>query len=77
MKYNKQRTAFKQLNLNDRIQIEIQYSQGKSLAQIAKYLGNGRNKSTVGREIEGTPRKRQGQVQRVPSSLSSTREGKR
>lgn len=45
------------MSLNDRIQIEIHYSQGKSLAVIAKILGKGRNKSTIGREINGRPNK--------------------
>lgn len=45
------------MSLDDRIQIEIHYSQGKSLSQIAKILGKGRNKSTIGREINGRPNK--------------------
>jgi len=45
------------LNLNERIQIEIKYSGGWTLEAIAKHLGNGRNKSTVSREIDGRPRK--------------------
>lgn len=57
MKHNKHRRNFKHLNLNDRIQIEIHYSQGESYGEIAKYLGNGRNKSTIGREIGGRPNK--------------------
>ena len=60
MKYKKQRNCFKQLNLNNRIQIEIKYNQGKSLAQIAEYLGKKRNKSTICREIDGAPRKGKG-----------------
>lgn len=60
MKHKIQRKGFKQLNLNDRIQIEIQYSQGRSLAEIAEHLGKERNKSTVCREIDGAPRKGRG-----------------
>src|SRR3989344_7174326 len=57
MKNNKRNKRFKHLDLNDRIQIEIQYSQGKSYGEIAKHLGRGRNKSTVFREIGGRPNK--------------------
>ena len=57
MKNHKQRKRFKHLDLNDRIQIEIQYSQGKSYGEIAKHLGRGRHKSTVFREIRGRPNK--------------------
>ena len=48
------------MDLNDRIQIEIQHSQSKSLSEIAEHLGKNRNKSTVGREIDGAPRKGRG-----------------
>ncbi len=41
---------FKQLTLDDRIQIEIQYRCGKSLTEIAKHLGKGQNKSTISRK---------------------------
>lgn len=57
MKNNKNKRAFKHLDLDDRIQIEIQYSQGKSYGEIAKHLGNRRNKSTILREISGHPNK--------------------
>lgn len=57
MKNNKRRRGFKHLDLNDRIQIEIQYGQGKSYGEIAKHLGRYRNKSTVFREIGGRPNK--------------------
>ena len=57
MKNNKHRGRFKHLDLNDRIQIEIQYSQGRSCGEIVKHLGKGRNKSTVFREIGGRPNK--------------------
>ena len=57
MKTNNNKKGFKQLNLDERIQIEIWYLQGKSLSNIAKCLGKGRNKSTVSREINGCPRK--------------------
>ena len=55
---NKQTTkGLKRLDLNERIQIEIQYSQGRDLGAIAIHLGKGRNKSTISREIGGRPRK--------------------
>lgn len=60
MKNKQQRKGLKRLNLNERIQIEIQYSQGRNLVEIAKHLGNGRNKSTISREIDGRPRKGRG-----------------
>lgn len=57
MKKNNTRKEFEHLDLDDRVQVEIHYSQGKSMAEIAKILGKGRNKSTVSREIDGRPRK--------------------
>lgn len=51
------------MDLDDRIKIEIHYSQGKSLAEIAKIIGKGRNKSTISREISGRPRKGRGRYQ--------------
>lgn len=57
MKNNKRKRRFKHLDLNDRIQIEIQYIQGKSYGEIARHLGKGRNKSTVMREVDGRPNK--------------------
>jgi IS30 family transposase len=51
------KTGHTRLNLNERIQIEIKYSGGWTLEAIAKHLGNGRNKSTISREIDGRPRK--------------------
>lgn len=56
MKKAKKRRCFTHLNLNDRVQIEIHYSQGKSLSAIARILGKGRSKSAVSREISGRPR---------------------
>lgn len=53
----------KRLNLSERIQIEIDYRQGRSLSEIAKHLGKGRNKSTISREIGGRPRKGRGKYQ--------------
>lgn len=53
----------KRLNLSERIQIEIKYSQGRTLEEIAKHLGNGRNKSTISREIAGRSRKGLGKYQ--------------
>ena len=63
MKNIKQIKRSKRLNLDERIQIEMQYSQGKNLSEIAKHLGKGRNKSTISREIGGRPRKGYGKYQ--------------
>ena len=63
MKNKKQRKGNKRLSLNERIQIEIQYSQGRNLGEIAKHLGCGRNKSTISREIRGRPRRGFGKYQ--------------
>jgi len=63
MKNKTKRKGFKFLDLNERIQIEIQYSQGRSLSERAKHLGQGRHKSTVSREIGGRPRKGRGKYQ--------------
>lgn len=51
------------MSLDERIQIEIQYSQGKDLGEIAGHLGQGRSKSTISREIGGRPRKGRGKYQ--------------
>lgn len=63
MKNKKQRKRNKRLSLSERIQIELKYSQGRNLGEIAKHLGKGRNKSTVSREIGGRPRKGHGKYQ--------------
>lgn len=63
MKQENQRKVLKRLNLSERIQIEIHYSQGRNLREIAEHLGNGRNKSTLSREIGGRPRKGRGKYQ--------------
>lgn len=55
MENKQKKKGFKRLSLSERIQIEIKYNQGKSLSEIAKHLGNGRNKSTISREIDGRP----------------------
>lgn len=52
MKKTQKRRSFKHLDLNDRILIEIHWSQGKSLVGIIKIVGKGRDKSTISREIE-------------------------
>lgn len=57
MKKTKNNRRFRHLNLDDRIKIEIEYGKGKSYGEIAKCLGQGRNKSTVFREIGGRPNK--------------------
>jgi len=51
-KLNKTR-RFKQLTLQDRIEIEINYRNGLSLGKIAKNLG--RDKGSICREIDGRP----------------------
>jgi IS30 family transposase len=70
------RKRFKHLNLDDRITIEIHYSQGKSLAEIAKILGKGRNKSTVAREIRGRPRKGIGRYKAYAANIQARGEDK-
>lgn len=57
MKNKQKEKGFKRLCLEERIQIEIKYGQGMDLGKIAKHLGDGRNKSTISREIAGRPRK--------------------
>jgi IS30 family transposase len=47
--------GFKQLTLDERINIQIKYRDGWSFEQIANYIGNGRNKGTISREIGGKP----------------------
>ena len=59
----KQKRRFSQLNLNDRIKIEIRYKDGWSLRKIADYLGNGRTSGSICREIDGKPRKGIGKYQ--------------
>ncbi len=62
-KDRKDRKVFKQFDLNDRIRIEIKYREGRSFREIARYLGNGRNASSVCREMGGRPRKGIGKYQ--------------
>lgn len=63
MKNNNKTKGFKQLNLNERIQIEIKHNQGWSLSDIARDLGCGRNRSTISRELGGRPRKGRGKYE--------------
>ena len=56
-KKQKKKRLFKQFSLDDRIRIEIRYRDGYSMREIAEYLGNGRNASSVSREIGGKPNK--------------------
>jgi IS30 family transposase len=56
-KKQKKKRLFKQFSLDDRIRIEIRYRDGYSMREIAEYLGNGRNVSSVYREIGGKPNK--------------------
>lgn len=53
----KKKRLFKQFSLDDRIRIEIRYRDGYSMREIADYLGNGRNASSICREIGGKPNK--------------------
>jgi IS30 family transposase len=69
MKHKSKEKNLKRLSLEERIQIEIQYSQGKNLREIAEHLGNGRNKSTVSREIGGRPRKGRGKYQAYQANV--------
>jgi IS30 family transposase len=69
MKRKKKESRLKRLSLNERIQIEIQYSQGKNLREIAEHLGKGRNKSTISREIGGRPRKGRGKYQAYQANV--------
>ena len=59
----KKKRHFKQFTLNDRITIEIRYKDGWSLREIATELSNGREASSVCREIDGKPRKGLGKYQ--------------
>jgi IS30 family transposase len=63
MKNKQKKKRNQRLSLSERIQIEIKYSQGRNLGEIAKHLGGGRNKSTISREIGGRPRKGPGKYQ--------------
>ncbi|PIX89932.1 MAG: hypothetical protein COZ29_02615, partial [Candidatus Moranbacteria bacterium CG_4_10_14_3_um_filter_45_9] len=54
---------FKQLTLDDRINIQIKYLEGLSFEKIANYLGGGRNKGTISREIAGKPARGMGKYQ--------------
>jgi IS30 family transposase len=63
MKNKKQRKRNKRLSLSERVQIEVDYKQGKSTAEIARRLGKSRNKSTISREIGGRPKKGPGKYQ--------------
>lgn len=66
------------MSLDERIQIEIKYSQGRSLSEISKHLGHGRNKSTVSREIGGRPRKGRGKYKAYEANCRAVkREGSR
>ena len=77
-KNKNKRKNFKRLSLPERIQIEIQYSQGKDLGEIAGHLGKGRNKSTISREIAGRPRKGRGKYKAYQANCRAVkREEKR
>ncbi len=59
----KRKGLFKQFSLDDRIRVEIRYRDGYSMREIAEYLGNGRNASSICREIGGKPNKGYGKYQ--------------
>jgi len=59
----KEKRAFTQLTLEDRIKIEIKYREGLSFRDIAAYLGGHRTVGTVSREIAGKPRRGVGKYQ--------------
>lgn len=54
---------FRQLTLDDRINIQIKYLDGWSFEKIANYLGGERNKGTISREIAGKPARGTGKYQ--------------
>lgn len=64
------------MNLNDRVQIEISYGQGKSLAHIAKILGKRRSKSSVSREINGRPSKGRGRYRAYQANVEAFKQDK-
>jgi IS30 family transposase len=51
------------LSLDDRINIEIAYREGRSFREIAAILGGGRSASTICREVAGKPRRGNGKYQ--------------
>lgn len=78
MKNKQKKKSNKRLSLSERIQIEIKYSQGRNLGEIAKHLGKGRNKSTISREIGGRPRRGLGKYQAYQANCRAVkREGSR
>lgn len=76
MQKAKKRSGFTHLNLNDRVQIEIHYSQGKSLSAIAHILGKGRNKSAVSREINGRSRSGRGKYRAYQAHIQAVERDK-
>lgn len=67
----RKRSDFSHLDLNDRVQIEISYCQGKSLNEIAKILGKRRDKSTISREIDGRPNKGRGRYRAYQANVKA------
>ena len=72
----KKRRNFSHFDLNDRVQIEINHSRGKSLAQIAKILGKRRSKSSVSREIDGRPSKGRGRYRAYQANMRALKQDK-
>lgn len=62
-KIKQKKRYFRQFDLTDRIKIEIKYKEGKSMREIATYLGGGRTAGSVSREIAGKPNKGNGKYQ--------------
>lgn len=62
-KVKKPKREFVQFALEERTKIEIRYGDGWSFRKIAESLGNGRNVSSISREIDGKPRKGMGRYQ--------------
>ena len=57
------KNKFKHLTLDERIKIEINYRDGRSLREIAEILGDGRSASAICREVDGKPRIGKGKYQ--------------
>ena len=68
---------FKQLTLDDRINIQIKYRDGWSFEKIANYLGDDRNKGTISREIDGKPARGMGKYQAYIAHQKALKKRKR
>ena len=72
----RKRRDFNHLDLNDRVQIEISYCQGKSVTEIAQILGKRRDKSTISREIDGRPSKGRGRYRAYQANVKALKQDK-